>query len=226
MPASERRTEAPTPPREAVRDVIVVTGQGSAELRPSQVILDVGLACRAGSPGDALTAVTARAEAVIAAARGAGLAEEDLQTQGLAVAPHFDSKHDRVVDYRSSYTLELTVRDVAGAPGVVDAVAGAAGDALRLGGFRLTSPLAAAARAEAGVAAVRDARDRAERLAAAAGVGLGRVLEIVEDPPPELPIRRPPMRMAAMAAASMAPPLEEGSERVVTHVRITYALAD
>lgn len=201
----------------------MVTGEGSVELRPSHAIFDVGLECRAASPGEALAAVAARAEAVLAAARAAGLADEQLQTRGLFVAPHFDSHGGRVVEYWSSYTLELVVQEVGRAPSVVDAVTAEAGDALRLGGFRLECPLGTGARAAAGVAAVADARGRAERLADAAGVGLGRVLEIVEDPAPAPPFRHGPVRFSA---AAMAPPVEEGSERVVARVRVTFAIHD
>jgi len=212
--------------REAARDVIVVTGRGSAALRPTHARLDLGLQCRAGSPGEALAAVTSRAEAVVGAARSSGLAGEELQTRGLSVAPHFDDRGDRVVGYWASYALELTVRDVPRAASVIDAVALAAGDALRLGGFRLETPVTAAERAQAAADAVRDARDHAERLAAAAGAGLGRVLEIVEEPPTGPPVQRGPVRVHAMAAAAMAPPIEEGVAEVVVYVRVTFAIAD
>jgi hypothetical protein len=169
--------------------------------------------------------VTERTEAVLAAARTQGLSDADIQTGAISVFPEVDHQARRVVGYVAGYTLSLRMREMARVSAVMDALAQAAGDALRLGGFRLSSAAAGEARAEAGVRAVEDARRRAQQLAEAAGVRLGRVLSVVEtaattpDPGPR------PMRAFAASAWTAGVPVEAGSQEVSTKVVVRFEIA-
>lgn len=100
----------------------------------------------------------------------------------------------------------------------------AAGEVVRLGGFHLSPSVPESAHAEASTQAVQDARARAERLAVAAGVRVGRVLSITEDST-QSAARPLPMTAAAMPARAM-PPVEVGSDEVSVRVRVTFELTD
>ncbi len=208
-------------------NTIVVVGEGSARISPDTAVLNVGLETRADSAGEALTLVTERSTAVLAAAKAQGVPDADLQTHGLALRPQVDQQGRRVIGYNASYWLELHIRDVATAPGVVDAVSQAAGDALRLGGFHLAASATEAARAEAGAHAVKDARRRAEALAQAAGVRVGRVLSIAEA---GVATPAPGPRLHRVATASASPgaavPVEVGSEELTARLTVRFEMAD
>ena len=206
-------------------NAIVVVGHGSATVSPDSALLELGLETRAGSAGEALAELTLRADAVLAAARTRGMDGADLQTRGISLYPQMDSESRRVVAYVASYELSLRLLALEEAAGVVDAVSEAAGDALRLGGLSLGTSETGLARAEAGARAVEDARSRAEALAAAGGVRVGRVLSIAEGsaglaaPGPKVPYR-------AAAASSAAVPVEGGSAKVTASVTVTFELLD
>ncbi len=103
---------------------------------------------------------------------------------------------------------------------MVTAISEAAGDSLRLGGFQLSTADSEAARNDAAARAVKDARSKAERVADAAGVRLGRVVAISEMP-------APPRRLATFAAAHAASvPVEAGSDEVLAHVTVIFEIAD
>jgi uncharacterized protein len=206
-------------------NTIVVTGEGSAVVTPDAAVLQVGLETRADSAGEALSIVGERSAAVLAAARDRGVSDDDLQTRGVSLYPQMDEHGRRVVGYVAAYSLTVRVGGVAAASLVVDAISQAAGDALRLGGFRLSSSAIDTARADAGAQAVDDARRRAQRLAEAAGVRLGRVLSITETgtavPGP------PTVRFAMRAAHVPAPvPLEAGSHELTARVTVTIEIID
>jgi uncharacterized protein YggE len=210
---------------DSLTNSIVVEGH-AVVVTPDAAMLQVSLQTEADTAADALALVSERSEAVLSAARGAGVAVADLQTRGLSLFPQMDDRGQRVVCYRASYSLGVRLREVARASAVVEAVGQAAGDALRLGGFHLSTSETDSARSEAGAKAVRDARERAELLAEAAGVRVGRVVSIVADRGFIAPSGVRPMRAVAAGAAVPAPPLEPGSGEISAHVTVTFEISD
>ncbi len=216
-------------PRERSSDnTMVVVGEGTVVVSPDVAVLQVGLESRADSAGDALAKVTERAEAVLAAARDRGVADAALQTQNLSLHPQMDEPGRRVLGYVASYSLTVRIHDVAAASGMVDAISQAAGDALRLGGFRLSTSSTDTARADAGARAVEDARRMAQRLAEAAGVRVGRVLSITEAGTNVRPLSTGRFGVALPAAArTPAPvPVEGGSQELTARVTLTFEVID
>lgn len=216
---------AMTAGEDATNNTIVVIGEGSVTVAADAAVLQVGLETRADSAGEALSLLTERSEAVLAAAkrlRTSGVANHDLQTRGLSLSPQMDDRGRRVVGYVASYSLSVHVGDLGAAPAIVDAISLAAGDALRLGGFGLSVSTTDIARADACARAVDDARRRAQRLAEAAGVRLGRVLSIKEwgtGP-------RFPKAHALVAARAAAPPVEAGSDELTARVTVSFEIVD
>ncbi len=214
-------------PDGALLNTIVVVGEGSARVNPDTAVLNVGLETRADTAGEALSQVTERSAAVLAAAKAQGTADDDLQTLGLSLFPQMDHQARRVVGYVATYSVALRLRDVANAAAVVDAVSQAAGDCLRLGGFHLSTTATGAARAEAGARAVEDARRRAEHLAEAAGVRVGRVTAITEARAvTTVPGPRMHRMVAASSPAGAAVPIEAGSEQLSAQVTVRFEIAD
>lgn len=206
-----------------LHNVIVVEGRGSVEVSPDVAMLQVSLEADADSASEALSIVSERATAVVSAARGIGLDDDDVRTTGLNVFPQMDQSGLSIHHYRAWYGLGVRLREIINGPRLIESVSTTAGDALRLGGFHLTVSDPASARAEAAVRAVADAQDRAGRLAEAAGLRIGRILSIVEGQPAAW--SRPRIAMAR-AAAPMPPqpPLEAGTEEIAAHVTVTFEI--
>jgi uncharacterized protein YggE len=200
----------------------VVEGHGVATVTPDSALLQVGLDTEADSAADALTLLSQRSDAVVAAARAEGVDDSDVQTRGLSLFPQLDQTGRRVVCYRASYGLGIRLRNMTQAPALIDAVSKAAGDALRLGGVHLATSETEAARSEAGVRAVRDARQRAERLAETAGVRVGRVLSIVDAHTFGAPVPAKPAML--MAGVAQGPSLHPGSDEIAAQVTVTFEI--
>lgn len=199
---------------------IVVVGRGSASVNPDVAVLNVGLEVRSDTPGEALAAVSSRADAVTRAARDQGVEDQDLQTRGLSISPHWDKQSNRLIGYTATYDLVLRIKEIGSSAQVIDTIAAASGDAFRLGGLELVVSSTDAARKEASVRAVEDARNQAQVLAAAAGVRVGRVLSISENEFPSRPFRTP----AFLAAAG--PAIEVGSREFTVQVNVAFEIND
>ena len=210
-----------------VDNTLVVVGIGTARVTPEVADLMIRLEAPANTPGAALGKVTAASQAVLAAARDQGVADADLGTRWLSAHPQIDPHRGRITGYVASYTLALRLTEISTAPTVIDAVAEVAGDTFRLEGFHLSTSDTTAARCDAAVSAVTDARGRAERLAEAAGARLGPVISIVEESAWQ-PSPRPgmPRTVVAMSSSGAVSPIQAGTDEVTAHLIVTFQLTD
>jgi uncharacterized protein YggE len=178
-----------------VANTLVVVGIGTATVTPEVADLMIRLEATASTPGAALGKVTAASQAVLAVARDHGVAEADLGTRWVSAHPQMDPHRGRITGYVASHTLAL----------------------------RLTQ-ISTAARSDAAVSAVTDARGRAERLAEAAGARLGPVISIVEEPAwqhspgPGMPL--------AMSSSGAVPPIQAGTDEVAARLTVTFQITD
>lgn len=203
--------------------MLVVVGAGAASIVPETAALSVGPEATADSPGAALARVARASDAVLAAARAHGIAEADVRTRAVGVNQRIDMHGRPISGYVAVHELGLRMSSVAGAPSVIDAVAEAAGDTLRLGGFALSSPDLTAARAEAAADAVADARSRGAVLARAAGVRLGPVLSIVEDPGAGYE-RYPQAVDMSFGRRGAHMPIQAGTDTVMARFTVTFRI--
>jgi uncharacterized protein YggE len=206
----------------SVPPAITTVGVGTATAAPDLLTVALGVQTRDRSATAALAAGNARASAVLDVLRAAGVAPPDLQTSALTVYPTYDRTGSRISGYEVSNTVTAQLRDLAAAGGVLDRVAEAAGDAVRVQqvGFSIDddSPVRAAARADA----VRRAIDQARQIAEAAGVALGPLRSVTDRPaaPPQ-----PYPGAADARAESAGVPIEPGSRELTVTVEVVHDIA-
>ncbi len=204
---------------------ISVTGEGRVSGVPDTLTVNVGVSVLRDSVDTAVGDAAALADAMIAALREQGVAEEDIRTVDYSIFPEYDFTGNRQVlrGYRVSNQVEVKIRDLDNAGQVLDAVTAQTGDETQVSGVRFSlednEGLVAAARANAWA----DAEAKASQLAGLAGVELGAPVEIVETLSPEPPVIFQE-RAAFEAAADAATPIEAGQLSVTVTVNVRYGL--
>ncbi|MFN4157496.1 MAG: SIMPL domain-containing protein [Gemmobacter sp.] len=172
---------ADTPPLAALPQ-ITVTGEGRVDAAPDLAMVTVGVTTHAATASEALDANSVALATVLANLRAAGIAERDLQTSGFSLNPvwsnYASDRAPRIEGFQAANILTARVRALDGLGKVLDAAVKDGANTLNGLTFGVDdpAPLMDAARQRA----VADARRRAELLAGAAGVKLGRVLTITE----------------------------------------------
>lgn len=207
---------------------IVVSGQGEGTVAPDLAILTLSVMREAPTAREALDANTKAMSDVIAAMKEAGIADRDLQTAGIQIQPRYNytnkpdgSQEAVLAAYQVSNTLTVRVRDMARTGEIIDR-------AVTLGvnqGGSVTFANADPSKvvAQARTRAVEDAVAKARTLAAAAGVELGRVLEISDQAGEPAPL--PITAKAFDREASPAPvPVEAGENSYRVSVTVTFEL--
>ncbi len=210
---------------------IVVNGQGSAELAPDMALLQLTVTREAQTARAALDANSAAMAQVIKALRDQGIAERDLQTANFSIQPKYvypspksqgENQSPRIVGYTVRNGLGVRVRDLGKLGAIID-------QSVTLGvneggSIVFTNDDPTAAIEQARRRAVEDAIAKAKTLAAAAGVKLGRVLEISEQS--YMPAPAPMMRAEMMMAkAADAVPVAAGESSYEVTVNLSYAIA-
>ena len=167
---------------EARLRTIEVSGQGQVQAEPDEATVRLGVQTEADEAGAALEENNERMTAVISATLDAGIAENDIQTEGFRLNPVYDSSPNaqsrELTGYRASNIVRITVRDLAGLGELLDAVVAAGSNTIEGIQFEVSNEaeLAAAARE----AAMQDAQEKAEQLTDLAGAELGPVHTILE----------------------------------------------
>jgi uncharacterized protein YggE len=221
FPTMAGATDLPTPPR------IIVSGEGEATVAPDLAVLTLSVMREAKTARAALDANNDAMAAVIAAMKSAGIKDRDLQTAGIQINPRYNytnkpdgSQEAELVAYQVTNTLSVRVRDVDKTGEILDKAVSLGVN--QGGGIAFTNDNPAATVTEARTKAVANAMAKAKTLAEAAGVSLGRVLEITDQnmAPPPMPINA----KAFDAAAGAAAPVQAGENSYNVQVTVTFEL--
>ena len=200
---------------------ITARGVGTVTGVPDVLTINVGVETRADTAAAALEDNNGRTQAVLDLLKREGVAEADLQTADLSIYPTYNDTGTRITGYQVTNSVKVTLRDLGRSGQIIDAAAGAAGDAVRIHGLAFsiddTSDLYATARADA----VRRAKAQAEQLAEAAGVELGAVRTITEAPIGGQDER---LQYAAEDAAASAP-IQPGTQELLLTVTVVFSIS-
>jgi uncharacterized protein YggE len=207
---------AETPPA-----AITVTGEATVSTAPDLAQIDAGVSSDAKSAREASDANNAAMGKVLLALKGAGVAENDVQTSRLSLQPQYAPNRagpSPVVGYRASNRVTLRVRELNKLAGVIDTLVSAGAN--DIGGIGFTVSNASKLLDGAREQALADARRKAEIYAKAAGVTLGAPLNISEESNPgPVAFRR---NVSGMAASPT--PVSQGEETLQVTVSVSWAI--
>jgi uncharacterized protein len=202
---------------------IVVNGEGEASAAPDMAIVTIGVSTDALTAADALRQNSANMKATIDRLKKLGVAERDIQTSGLSVNPRYDYESNRsrpeVIGFTASNNVTVRLRKLDSAGSIIDEAVQSGANTLSgiSFGFSDPKPLLDEARRDA----VESAKEKASLLTDAAGVRLGRLINIQEG---YAAAPQPKMYSARMEAADASVPLEAGESSVNVSVSLTYEI--
>lgn len=204
---------------------ISVTGTGQIDAVPDMAWITMGVLEEAPTAKEAMDAASQSMTAVIERLASVGIAEKDMQTQGINLSPKYDNRRyengeaPKIIGYVYSTNLRVRVLDLPKLGDILDAVV--SDGANRFNGLQFTvqdkKPLMDAARQ----AAIQDAMAKAQMMAETAGVSVGRIMSLSENGG-----NRAPMMMAEMAMARDAGPIAVGEVTMQSTVTMIFEIDD
>ncbi|MDK1375006.1 MULTISPECIES: SIMPL domain-containing protein [unclassified Sinorhizobium] len=208
--------------------LIKVSGEGRATAAPDMAIVQLSVVKDAKTAREALDANNKAMAEVLSALKQGGIAERDLQTSGFAINPQYNfpqgndgtNRPPELIGYQVVNGVTVRVRDLSTLGEVLD-------KSVTLGinqggGIEFTKDKPDEVITEARKAAVADAIVKAKVLAEAAGVSLGRLIEISEQASRPEPV--PMVRSMAKEFAADAVPIATGENAYNVTVNVTFAI--
>jgi uncharacterized protein YggE len=203
---------------------ITVTGQGKIKYTPNVAYITVTAASDAVTAQEAWQKNSATVQKMFEVLKDFGLDEKDFKTAGVRVEPRYDRPKDKapvLVGYTVSYDLSITARDLKKVGKLLDRLVDAGANRGMQISFGMDNPEELLDQAR--LAAVLDARKKAEIYVKGAGGSLGPVLTIVEgnlQPYPQFRYEH----LASPGAGDSTLQIAAGQQELQVTVTVTYTI--
>jgi uncharacterized protein YggE len=173
--------------------------RGESRVTPDVAVVSAGVLTQSADAGTAMRDNAARMTRVLAALKAAGIADKDIQTQSINLSPQYRYANNEtpvITGYQANNTVTVRFRDIGKSGAVLDALVKQGAN--QINGPTLTVESPEASQDAARLSAMKILRARAELYAKAAGLKVGRILQLSESVdynPVPMPV------MARMASA-------------------------
>lgn len=203
--------------------VIAVTGEASVSAVPDLATIDGGVVSEAKTAREASDVTNKAMAAVLAALKGAGIADSDIQTSRISLQPQSNARSPaqsgtpQIIAYRASNRVTVRIRDINKIASTIDTLVGAGAN--DIGGIDFVVTKESELLDDARAKAIADAKRKAQIYAKAAGVTLGPAVSINEDgaSPPM------PMQMRTFKAGAVSP-VSPGEETLRVSVNVSFEI--
>jgi uncharacterized protein YggE len=211
---------APATGTDLALHTLTVQGSGKVTVVPDVARVYLGVTLTKPTVKEARDAAAKAMTNVIAAIKGLGVADADLQTTGLSLSARYaNGSSTKIVGYVISEQVQVTVRDLDKAGDVVDVATAKGATDVNGISFELADP--AKAMDDARAAAIAAARTSGLAMAGAAHVTLGAVVSISDGSAPS-PIYYG--AAGAAPAADLRTPVQPGTQDVSAMVTVVFEL--
>ncbi len=203
------------------QDFFTVTGEGKVTVVPDTAVVDLGITVNRPIVKAAQTQANAIINKITEELKKLGIADKDIKTSNYSVNPQYNyQQNNRITGYQVNVSVTITVREIDKVNEVIDAAT--ANGANTVGGIQLTvdEKRQRELLQQARELAVKEAKDKANSLASAAGITLGKIINIQEG----FSNPRPVYAKEMMAVGGGAEPtqIQPGSTDISTSVTLYY----
>ena len=164
------------------QDFFTVTGEGKVTVVHDTAIVDLGITINRPTVKTAQGEANSVINGVTQSVKDMGVAAKDIKTSNYSVYPQYDyaGGQNRITGYQVSANLTITVREIDKVNQVIDTAT--AKGANSVGGIQLTvdEDKKKQLLQDARELAVKEAKSKAESLARAAGLTLGKIVNVQE----------------------------------------------
>ncbi|WP_422056228.1 SIMPL domain-containing protein [Sphingomonas sp.] len=200
-----------------------VVAEGRVNRVPDVAVIRAGVVSQGATAAEALSANARQMASVLAALKGAGIADRDIQTATISLSPQYryaENQPPVITGYQASNSVSVKFRDIARSGTILDTLVKQGAN--QIDGPSLTIDAIDGAMDEARVDAVKRARARADLYARALGMRIDRILMVSEGSDGGAP--GPVPQMMVRAEAKDATQIAPGEQQVNATVRIRFLL--
>jgi uncharacterized protein YggE len=201
-----------------------VTGEGEATGVPDTAQFSVGVNKQAATVQQAQDQVNTVVNKISDELKKLGIAEKDIQTSNYSVNPNIDFSNGKqtTTGYTVNTTMEIKVKDANLANKALDAATANGANVVNGVSFVLNDDEQTKLEEQARGEAIKNAKEKAESIAAQAGIKLGRIINVTVNPTTQPQPVVEKMSFARAADSSAPTQLQKGSNDVTVTVSLSY----
>ena len=211
---------------------IWVTASGEVTSEPDLAILTAGVEATAGTVEEARSQAAQAMSQVMDVLAARAVGSSDIQTRFFNISPEYifdrDKGRQELVGFRVSNQISVKIRDIGAVGLIIDEVAGAAGDLVRVQGVSFTIEDTQALEIQARENAVQALVAKARQLAELTGVELGKPVFLSESGGFQPRVEAASVMRGFDEAAGAAPPtaISGGELRVIVSVQGVFSIVE
>lgn len=206
---------------------IWVTGEGKVTVVPDVAILNVGVEAQADTVAQAQDEAATAMDAINSELASSGVEDKDIKTQYFSIYPVRsyvpDTGEEKLTGYRVTNMLSVKVRKVEDTGTIIDAVASAGGNYIRIDNIEFTVDDPVPYQEEARQKALADARDKAGQIADEADLDLGNPTYINETSN-YYPYAVPATYGLAVPMPAGGTSISPGETTITVYMQVAYAI--
>jgi len=208
---------------------ITVDGEGKINATPDTGHMSLSVVSQGATVKQVTTDNNTKMNAVIAAVKGAGIADADITTSQYSLEPQYDYNSSssgtyKIKGYNLTQAIALKIHDLNKVDDVLDVGTKAGANEVGSLSFDIddTGPVKAKARQQA----FDKAKQKAQDMASEAGVSLGRIVTFSESTPytPGPIMYDMAVKSVGNEAAAPAPTIQTGQQELTMDVSVTYEI--
>ncbi|MBV9173409.1 MAG: SIMPL domain-containing protein [Chloroflexi bacterium] len=214
----------PTQPSSTTSGISVV-GQGIVLAQPTTAHITIGVDLTDPSLANAQSQAAQRMAAVVASLKANGIADTDIQTVGFAINPQYDNSPNgsgTLRGFQVQNMVDVKTTNVSGLGSLIDAAVAAGASRVYGINFQAEDDIEGL-KSQARDQAMQNARAKAEQLATASGVALGKPILVEESDTSGVTPQRQ-LNAAPAAAPQPTTPVQPGQLQVSTTVRVVWSI--
>ncbi len=206
------------------QSTITATGSSTLSYEPDEAVVGVYVVTTKDSAADSQKENARISDAVIAALKKAGVPSDSIETLAYTVYPEYsyERREPVLTGYKTTHGLKVATLRIDSVGSLIDAASGAGANQFDSVQFRLSDAKLEKVKSELLADATRNARSKAESMAKAASLKLGKVKTLSESSYGVTPFYSD---LKALSSAESAPTqIQPGGVEVSAYVSVVYGI--
>jgi len=210
-------------------NVFHVQGTGKATGTPDLATATIGVTYDGATVLEAQTKINEATTKVVSALKKIGINEKDIKTQNYSINPRYGYMPMRNTQdgYTASQNIEIKTKSVTLINKAIDTATANGANVVNAASFTFSDDSQKKLENQAREMAVKDAKDKAQTLSKAAGMNLGKVVDITESNDRAFPVPMFKTGMGSGTGTSEATPptqINPGENTVTINVDLSYEI--
>ena len=207
-------------------DLFTVNGTGKASAAPDMALVTLGINTQGQTVKDVQTQANTIVNKISGDLKSLGIPTSDITTSNYSIYPQYNYQEGRQIPngYNANISLSLKIRDLTKVNDAIDKATADGANTVSGLSFTFDDALKKKLEDQARRQAISEAKDKAQSLAQAAGLTLGRIVDVQENNISPNPILMAPTVGLGGGAQKSSTEVQPGTSEISLSISLSYEI--